>query len=137
MSLPVDLWSAIYTKLNGTTAVKNLLAAATAIYHASAPDNASFPYIIFNVQAGGPQNITASDLRDNVYNIRAVSSTSMKQAGDIDTAISAALHDGTLTVTGYTNFWLRRETDFAFSQILPNGTKAYISGGLYRIRLTA
>ena len=137
MSLPTDLWSAIYTKLSGMSAITSQLAASTAIYHAAAKDNATFPYIVFSIQAGGPENINPSDMLDVLYNIRAISDVDMETAGLIDAAISAALHSGTISVTGYTNFWIRRETDIAFAQVLNNGITTYTSGGLYRIRLTA
>jgi len=99
------------------------------------PDAATLDYVVFSVQAGGPLNITPSDLREQIYYVRGYSDTSALRAGSIDTQISALLHHGTLNVTGYTVMSINRESDFQFVENLPNSDKVYCSGGFYRISL--
>ena len=49
--------------------------------------------------------------------------------------VNARLHMQTLSVTGWTNFWLARETEVALVENLPNVEKSYMAGALYRVRL--
>lgn len=104
------------------------------VYRSQAPDNATFPYIIFSHYAGGPLNQTPSDLRDEVYFIRAYG-WSQAQVGTIDAAISAALHCGSLTVSGYTCMSLWREQDLELVDNQPSGQPIYMAGALYRISI--
>ncbi|MBU1234998.1 MAG: DUF3168 domain-containing protein [Proteobacteria bacterium] len=126
---------AIYTKLQAGTALTALLPGTTSIYHMQPPDNTSMPYVIFNLQGGGDENTTPSRMKSYLYFIRGYSGVSAASAGSIDTQVDALLHSGTISVSGYTNFWLHREMDFEQVENLPNGEKAYMSGAFYRVRL--
>jgi len=83
---------------------------------------------------GGPDNITPSDLRSLVYGIKAVSDT-LLAAANIDARLDALLHNQSISVTGYTNLWLARETDVQFPETAPNGNPIYHYGAYYRIRI--
>lgn len=129
------LKTAIYTKLQGTSAITSLLAGTTSIYDKQAPDGASYPYLVFSHQAGGDTNDTANRVKSLVYFVRCYSKASASQAGSIDAQIDTALHLVPLTVSGWTDIWLARETDLDNVETDSAGTKVWMQGGLYRLIL--
>lgn len=126
--------TALYNTLSGGSALVSALG-GTRIYCNQAPDNASRPYVIFNHQGGGPQSLTPKDMRSDVWYVRAFAAT-QGSANLLDGLCEVLLHKKQLTVSGYTNFWTFRESNFSRIENLPNGEKVYSSGGFYRIRLT-
>lgn len=135
MSVFNALNTAIYSTLSGGTALTNLLG-GTAIYYQQAPDNRSAPYVIYNLQGGGYENIEPRDMWNGVYFVRGFSPNAAT-AGSIDAQAHALLHKKALSVAGWTNFWLVRESDMALVENMPNGSKLYMAGGMYRIRLSS
>ncbi|TXH58140.1 MAG: DUF3168 domain-containing protein [Desulfurellales bacterium] len=125
--------AAIYSKLAANSTLTTLLN-GTAIYYQQAPDNQALPFVVFSLQAGGPDNINPSDLRNQLYFVRGYAATPAL-AGSIDAQCSTSLHGATLTVSGYTNFWTVRENDFAMPINEPNGARSNMAGAYYRIRL--
>lgn len=124
--------TAIYNRLNGATAVTSLLAGTTSIYALQAPEGATLPYIVWNIQGGGDTNDTSNRLKNLVIFIRAYATTNAR-AGSIDAAIDTALHFVPFTgVTGWTNIWLARETDLETVENPPTGSQVFMNGGLYR-----
>jgi hypothetical protein len=75
-------------------------------------------------------------LRDEVYFVRGYADTGAA-AGSIDAAISALLHDGSLSVSGYTCYSVKREQDFELVEPAANGRNIFMAGGTYRICLDA
>lgn len=136
MSILNLLNTGIYSKLSGGTALTSLLSSSTAIYYQQAPDGASLPYVVFSHQAGGPENITSSDLRNQIVYVRGVARTPTL-VNSIDAAISDLLHRQALTIAGYTNFWTARESEINLVENEPNTGRVYIAGALYRIRVDA
>ena len=130
-----ELSAAIYSKLQGTSAIRSLLAGTDAIYHMQAPEGQAYPYIVFNVQGGGDENQSQHRTKNLVVFVRAYSAVSPAQAGSIDAQVDTALHLVPLTVTGWSNFWLARETDIELVENEPNARPIYTVGGMYRIRL--
>lgn len=130
-----ELDAAIYSKLQTTGALTSLLSGTTAIYSIQAKDNASFPYIVFNVQGGGDENQTAHRTKNLVVFIRAYSQVSKVQAGSIDAQIDAAMHMQTLNVSGWANFWTAREGDLSAVENPASAKPIYMVGGLYRVRI--
>lgn len=128
--------AALYSRLQGT-AITSLLAGTTSIFHLQAPEGASLPYVVFNIQGGGDTNDTANRLKNLVVFVRAYSVNSAAQAGSVDAQIDTALHLAPLTVSGWTNLWLARETDLETVENEPNGRQVFMSGGLYRSILDA
>lgn len=127
--------TALYTKLNGATAVTSLLSGTTAIYAQQAPEGAVYPYIVFNIQGGGDTNDTANRLKNLVLFVRAYATTNA-QAGSIDAQIDTALHLVPFTgVSGWTNIWLAREQDLETVENPPTGGQVFMNGGLYRCML--
>lgn len=127
--------AAIYSRLQGSAST--YLSGTTAIYHIQAPEGAALPYIVWNLQGGGDENLDANRTKNLVVFIRAYArgAGSAALAGTIDNQIDAALHLNPLTVSGWTNIWLARETDIESVELEPNGTPIYTAGGLWRVRL--
>lgn len=135
MSVLNALNTAIYSTLTGGTALTALLNSGTAsIFYQQASDHATLPYVVWSHPAGGPTNDYPHDSRSQLVFIRGYSTTPAL-AGTIDAQISALLHRGTLSVSGYTNWWLARETDLTLIENAPDGTKVYMAGAYYRINL--
>lgn len=127
--------TAIFSKLSGGTALVAALG-GTAIYVDQAPDDTSLPYVIFNLVAGGPDNITPRDMRSSLWDVKAFADT-RGSANVLDGLCSSLLHGGSVTVSGYTTFWLVRESDYSLVENLPNGERIFMAGGDYRIRISA
>ena len=132
-----ELNAALYTKLQGTSGVTGVLSGTTAIYSMQAPDNAALPYVVFNTQGGGDENDTAHRTKNLVIFVRAYSKVSEAQSGSIDSAVDAALHLSSLSVSGWSNFWLAREEDLETVENPPTGTQVFMNGGLYRCFMDA
>lgn len=117
--------SAITTKLGGSY-----------IYDPVAPPGQSRPYIIFTHTGGGHENINPSDLENHVYLVKGVAS-GKKVAGEIHDLILAALHNQTVIVSGYTNFWTAAEEEVRMVEVLDDGTTVFHCGAYYRVRIDA
>lgn len=129
-----ELNTALYSKLTGTTAITSLLASGSAVYSVQAANLATLPYIVFSLQGGGADRQTAHRTKDVVMFVRAYS-YSQAQAGSIDAAIDAALDMKPLTVTGWTNFWISRASEFANVETDSANNDVYMAGAYYRIRI--
>ena len=126
--------TAIYSRLGTTTALTNLLSGTAAIYAQQAPESAVYPYVVYSVQGGGDENITANRTKNLLVFIRAYASGNA-QAGSIDAQIDTALHLIPFTsVSGWTNMWLAREQDLELVENTPTGSQVFMNGALYRIR---
>ena len=127
--------AAIYTRLQGT-AITSLLAGTTSLYHLQAPEDATLPYIVWNIQGGGDENLSQNRTKNLVLFIRAYSANSAAQAGSIDDQVDAAMTNANvLTPSGWTNIWLAREQDLETVQLEPSGRQFFMAGGLYRVWL--
>jgi len=133
VSLFNTLNTSIYNVLSGGTALTTALG-GTAIYHGEAPSGKALPYVVWNYQYGGVENITPHEMSTQLVYIRAFAS-SASQGGTIDAAICNLLHKETLTVTGWSNFWLARETEIAMPEKDAAGITTWSIGAFYRIRL--
>jgi Protein of unknown function (DUF3168) len=130
--------TSLYSKLTGTAALTTALGGAY-IYNRVAPQGQAPPYVVFNHSGGGHENITKSDMQNHVYMVKVVTSgpQGSKLAGTINDLVIAALHNSTLTITGYTNFWTALEEEVQFTETAPDGTYIFHTGGYYRIRIDA
>lgn len=134
MSITNAINTAVYGTITATTAVTDLLSGTTAVYDTQAPDGATLPYVVFNIQAETPDNDHGSDTTQAILNIRGYAGTPAV-AGSIDGQLSNLFHRNQFTVSGCTNFWTARETYTPTVEIEPNGEKIYGRGALYRVRL--
>jgi hypothetical protein len=126
------VYTAIY---NALSADGSLLAelSGTPIYYSVAPQGVDRPHVIFFNAGGGPENIYPGYLTSVRFAVKGVANT-FEKACDIDTAIYNALHDATLTVSGTTNIWTRREDEISVTELTDGGELIYHEGGYYRIR---
>lgn len=127
--------SAIYSKLTAGTALINLLGDSLSIYPIVAPDEAVFPYVVYSHHSGAYDNYDPVESKNIIYFIRAFSEVTPRKAGLIDVEIDALLHKKPLTVAGWDNFWIARDTDLENFESMPTGEKVFMRGGLYRLRL--
>ena len=127
--------SALYSTLIAGTALITELG-GTVIYQDHPPDGTSRPYVLFNHQGGGNENITNSGLKNNIWFVRGFADTRAKVVA-IDAKVDALLNKKTLTVTGFTNFWTVRELDQSAVELMPNNSRIYMAGAFYRIRVTS
>lgn len=121
--------TALYSKIGGTAT-----AAGSAVFFLQAPEAQALPYIVFDYTADIDENYTANRTRNSVVFIRAYAAT-QAGAGTIDGQVDTLLHLKPLTVTGYTNFWLARESGYSLSETDQSGRQTYMVGSEYRIRL--
>ena len=135
MSVLNKMSTTLYSTLTGGTALTALLSGTAAVYNTKAPDTATYPYVVFSLQAGQPLNINPSDIREEVYWIRAHSQTSMGNAGSIDAQISNLIDRKTLSISGYTNYFTVREQEVAIVEQAPDGVDVFTAGAMYRISI--
>lgn len=128
------LSQAIFNQLANSAALTTLLGGAN-IFNKQAPDLQALPYVIFSMQGGGDQNINPWRLKNVLYFVRGFATTDVA-AGQIDAQIDALLHKKKLTITGWCNFQMQRETDMENITQEPNGENIYMAGGMYRVRLS-
>ena len=131
--------SAVYSRLGTATALTSLLANGSAsIFALQAPEGETLPYVVFNVQGGGDENLSPHRTKNLVEFVRAYSDNSNAEAGSIDAQIDAALHLVPFTgVSGWTNYWLAREQDVETVTNKPTGEPVWMNGGIYRVRFGA
>jgi len=130
----IEIREALYSKLIGDTALISELSGDTAIYYGVAPQETARPYVVFFNAGGGPDNTYPSDLTSEVYVVKAVADN-LGGALTVDNACKTALHKQTLTVTGYTNIWTRREDEVSLTEVSDDGTVIRHEGAYYRIRV--
>lgn len=125
--------TAIYSRLSGATALTSLLGGTASIYSLEAPEGAKLPYVVFNVQGGGDENLTQNRTKNLIVLVKGYAARN-SQAGSIDAQIDTALHMVPFTnVSGWSNIWLAREQDLEVKENTPNGT-VFMNGATYRIR---
>jgi hypothetical protein len=131
---------ALYGRLSGDTTLSNLLGAPApgftkAIYHQVAPDNATFPFVLFNQQSGVPTEAfqAPSALETDVWLIKAVDrNTSADTAEAIAARVKTLLNDGALSISGGTLLYLRRQSDVQYPEVA-DGVQHRHCGALYRL----
>lgn len=130
MTLP-NLDAALYSKLANTAAITALV--STRIYNLQAETGAAYPYIVFNLASGLPDNSTAHQDMNSVYRIAAVAATP-ELAYPIIAAVHDALHMQPIAISGgWTNFWIAQE---GLNILVENleGTQIYRVVAEFRIR---
>jgi hypothetical protein len=127
MSIQPALNTAIYTAIGGT-----ITSAGSRVYFLNAPDNPTLPYVIWDYVNEGDRNDTSHRLKNCVLFIRAYATTPAA-AGTIDGQIDTALHEKTLSVSGWTNIQTRRENGMSLAETDAAGKKTYMCGADYRI----
>lgn len=128
----------LYGKMAGDTTLNNLLATpptgfAKSIYYQQAPQGASFPYVIFQQQSGTPRyGLGARAFDDSVWLVKGVDrSTDADVVDAIATRLDTLLTDGTVTISGHTPLYLRRESDVTYAEV-SDGVRYLHAGALFR-----
>ena len=113
------------------------LLGGTAIYNPLAPRGTAvtYPLVIFSKSSGIEDNSSPRRTRTLVYQVTALSAKGKKEAQDIDNAIDALLHDTTLSVSGWSDYWVRRESDISYVEQIPGGRVLWHEGAMYRVLL--
>lgn len=124
----------IYQKLN-TSSVTSLLAAGSAsLYHAVAPPDAAFPFIVYNKQSGVSRwRFGGNAMDSHVWMVKAVDRNSKSGvAEDIAKAVADVLDFKVLSLANGTNLFTARESDLDYEETL--GDQQYRHhGALYRV----
>jgi hypothetical protein len=133
MAIFTAMGSALYSKLAAGAALTSMLG-GTAIYDTLAPQTQPTPWVVFFHSAGGDDNTSPRRARSLVYTVKAVSTVGSLEAGEIDDLVDTLLHEQTLTVTGWGNYWMARVADIAYTEE-SGGVLFWHRGGQYRIRI--
>lgn len=107
--------------------------AGGSIWYGLAPENQAYPYFIINHIAGGDENYTSVDTRQELWQVKVVHSNPAT-AKTNQNNLKAALHrqETNLTVSGYGVMWCRAELPFFYSEDVGNQT-IWHAGHRYRI----
>lgn len=125
------LETALYTTLSTTAALITELG-GTLIYNKQAPQAPGDKYVVFQQQGGGDVNDTPIRERNVLYSVFGVART-QEAAAAIDGEIDTALHLATLSIIGWSNLWLSRETDINLTELDSGGATRYHAGAIYRV----
>lgn len=126
----MDVSAAIISRLSAAG-----VAPAGGAHFDIAPAGTSYPYIVISYIAGGEENFTNVDTRNEVWQVKAISN-SASAARLLQNSSKNALHkqESNLSVSGYGVMWCRAETPFAFTEDIGD-QQIYHRGWRYRIRV--
>lgn len=142
--MSVAIRRAIYGKMSADTTLVAMLGTPPAgysksIYYQRAPAGAGFPYVIFQKQASTPRYAFKQRAYDNdVWLIKGVTRSDPKTAGSADdvdniaSRLDALLTDATLSISGKTQLYLRRESDVDYPEDA-DGVVYLHAGSLFRL----
>lgn len=138
MSTPVR--RALYGTLAGDVTLNALLGTpatgfSKSIYHRQAPSGAAFPFVIFQKQAGTPQDAFGDPgaLEHDVWLIKGVArDMSADTAEAIQARLITLLNDAALSISGATLAYLRRQSDVEYGETV-DGVRYEHSGALFRL----
>lgn len=121
--MSVAVRRAVYGKMSGDATLTAMLGTpapgySKSIYYQQAPQGARFPYIIFNKQSSVPRYAIGARAYDNdVWLIKAIDRSDTADAADnIASRLDALLTDSSLSISGKTQLYLRRESDVDYSE---------------------
>lgn len=134
---------AVYGKLSADTTLTNLLGAAApgytkGIYYGTAPEGAQFPYVVFGKPSGIPTYAfgvggSAVAYNDDIWMVKAVDhNTTADRADTISARFETLLNDASLSISGETLLYLRRESDIDYPEIR-DGETYFHSGSNFRL----
>lgn len=137
--MTVAVRRALYGKLSGDVTLNALLPTPPAgwtksIYYRFAPQGAAFPYVILSQQAGTPVYAYASRAYDNdIWLVKGIDRhEDTDRVEDIAARLDALLTDGTISISGRTQLYLRREVDITYSEE-DDGVEYHHAGSNYRV----
>jgi hypothetical protein len=98
--------SALYTKLSGASTVTDLV--GTDIWRLQAPEGTDTPYIVYYSANAQWPNTTPRDDVNDVFRVECVGGTRQEAENVLDAA-QGVLHEQSLTIPGWSNYWLACE----------------------------
>ena len=128
------LSQAIYARLN-VSALTDLLADTEdpSIYQSQAPDNALYPFVVYNKMSDTEDNDSAHRVINTIYQVRGFTKANMKAAQAIAEAVDGRLHNAPLTITGYAQLRLVRIGGVEFVENQQSTDKVFSAGSLFRL----
>lgn len=140
--MSVAVRRALYGKMAGDTTLTALLATPPAgvtksIYHEQAPEGARLPYVIFSKSTGTPSySLSALNMDNELWLIKGVDRGNDADTVDgIASRLHALLTDGTISISGKTQLYLRRDSDVEYAEET-DGVQYKHAGALYRLIYT-
>jgi len=141
MTTPVR--RAIYGKLAADVTLNALLGTpgagyAKSIYYQLAPDDAAYPFVVMNKQAGTPMEAMGNPdaLDTELWFVKGVDrQPTPDNVEAIQARVKALLNDASLSISGATLTFLRRQSDEEYSE-LADGTQYKHAGSLFRLVYT-
>lgn len=133
----------LYGKLAGDTTLNNLLATpppgwSKSIFYQLAPEGAHFPFVIINKQSGIPREAFGdpSALENTIWLVKAVDRADSADGAEAAAErIIALLNDTSLSISGASLLYLRRQSDVDYSEV-DNGVVYRHAGSLFRLVTT-
>lgn len=126
---------ALYERLN-VASVTNLLANGSAsIFHAVAPAEAPFPFLVFSKQSGTMRGVFGNGeaYKDHLWLVKGVTrDTKSGAVEDIDKAVHDLLQHGNLTITGADDMAVYRVSDVEYVETVGDMQYRHC-GGSYRL----
>lgn len=129
----------IYGKLAGDTILNALLGTPAtgfnkSIYYQQAAQGADFPYVIFNEMSETPRYAIGAKAYDNdVWQVKAVDrNTDADPIDTIKSRLDALLTDGTISISGAVQLYLRAESGVVYSET-EDGVQYLHAGWLFRL----
>ena len=104
-----------------------------AIFDTQAPAGLDYPYVVFQYVAGGDENQSSLDTRNELWQVKVVTDNH-EAAHILADAIRAAPHRQSLSVTGWHHLWTI-QTDHVWMIESVARRQVYHAGGTFRIRL--
>lgn len=141
MSTPVR--RAIYGALAGDTTLNNLLGTPAtgytkSIYYQEAPAGAHFPFVIFNKMSGVPTEAFGDPdaLENDVWLVKGIDrATTADTAEAIQSRVKTLLNDASLSISGATLLYLRRQSDVEYPETA-DGVMYKHAGSTFRLVTT-
>lgn len=133
---------ALYGRMAGDTTLNALLHAPPAgysksIFYELAPSSAQFDYVVFSKQASTPSySLAARNFDEDVWLVKGVGrADSADNVDAIAARLDALLTDATLSISGRTHLYLRRESDVDYAEVT-DGVSYRHAGSLFRLITT-
>lgn len=132
---------AIYGKLAGDSTLTSLLGAPATgfsqnVYYQQAPAGATYPLVIFSKQSGTPTYTSKTGTAafdDEVWLVKGIDRSGTADTADaIASRLDALLTDGTLSISGRSQMYLRRESDMDYAETAEGQVYRH-AGSLYRL----
>lgn len=126
--------AALWSKLANDGTLNAMLAGSQYVFDGMAPQETARPYIIFQIVSGVPSHSFSGRVYDNdLILVKGLTDGfSTVAAGQIAERIDTLLDDGTLSISGRTLLYMRRDDDVEYAETTGEGVRINHSGAQYR-----